>query len=74
MIAGKFYTYNVERNIYADSSRTKKIDEIKQDEPFIYLGKDEKLILIENCKVLTINGVVGWILIGYPDHIKAVNT
>ena len=73
MVAGKFYTYHVERNVYTDPCHTKQIDKIKQNEPFIYLEKgDADRKWVETCKVLTINGVVGWIQIGYPECVKPV--
>lgn len=68
LIAGKFYAYPVERYVYADLHQSKQIDKIEYDEPFILLERD----YLEYWKVLTINGVVGWIHIGYTECVKLV--
>jgi len=77
MIVGKFYSYYISRSVYSDETQHTlghQIDMISNHQPFIFLEKGKDVKWGEVCKVLTANGVVGWIHIGYPDNIKAVNT
>jgi hypothetical protein len=82
MIVGKFYSYYISRIVFSDPFSVgthHQVDVISKNQPFLFLekGKEIKGKEIkwgEICKVLTANGIVGWIHIGYPDNIKEVNT
>lgn len=76
MIVGKFYSYYISRIVFSDQlmGSHHQVDVISKNQPFIFLEKGKEIKWGEICKVLTANGIVGWIHVGYPDNIKAVNT
>mgnify|MGYP003705129343 FL=1 len=71
LIAGKLYKYNKARKVYVDLAGSQTVDDVEQDQPFVFLEVNV-LKWVEAYKVLTINGIVGWIHVGYPEHIKSV--
>ena len=71
LIAGKLYKYNKARKVYVDLAGSQTVDDVEQNEPFVFLEVNV-LKWVEAYKVLTINGIVGWIHVGYPEHIKSV--
>ena len=75
MIVGKFYSYPISRNVYSDQlmGSRQQVDIISNNQPFIFLEKGKDVKWGEICKVLTANGIVGWIHVGYPDNIKEIN-
>ena len=71
MIVGNLYKYTHARHVFANLDSNQTVDDIKQNEPFVFLEVNV-LKWVEAYKVLTINGIVGWIHVGYPEHIKSV--
>ena len=71
LIAGKLYKYNKARKVYVDLAGSQTVDDVEQDQPFVFLEVNV-LKWVEAYKVLTINGVVGWIHVGYPEDIEPV--
>lgn len=72
MNIGSLYSYPLNRHVYVDlNSTTEYIDTVKENEPFVLLEIQE-LKWADAYKVLTINGIVGWIQIGYPERVKEV--
>ena len=71
MKIGSLYSYPINRQVFVGVDNSERIDTIKQNEPFVFLEVHE-LKWADAYKVLTINGIVGWIHIGYPERVKEV--
>lgn len=72
---GGFYAYHMQRNIYVDQgvmeSSLKTIGEIQAFEPFVVLDK-VKMQYSTSYKVLSSEGIVGWIYVGEDAWLHAV--
>lgn len=65
---GSLYRYYIERRVYDDYGSM--IGLVQENEPFIALSNTtEKLKWCETIKILTLNGVIGWVQFGYPEKI-----
>lgn len=74
MNIGGLYSYNNRRNIYKDYEGISTIGSMEADEPFVFLEKArDELKWVEAYKVLTSQGIVGWVHIGYPEGIKELS-
>ena len=70
---GGFYAYQVQRNLYVDQgeSSLRTIGEIQAFEPFVVLDK-VKMQYCTSYKVLSSEGIVGWIYVGEDAWLHAV--
>lgn len=69
---GGFYAYQMQRNIYVNQGeKAKTIGEIQAFEPFVVLDK-VKLHICTSYKVLSSEGIVGWIYVGEYAWLHAV--
>jgi hypothetical protein len=69
---GGFFAYQTQRNIYGDhGGKAKTIGEIQAFEPFVVLDK-VKMQYCTSCKVLSSEGIVGWIYVGEDAWLHAV--
>lgn len=71
---GGLYSYNNHRAIYSDREGIQNMVGILEiNEPFVLLedGGEQKWSMA--WKVLTAQGIVGWIHIGYPEHIRELS-
>lgn len=66
MKIGGLYSYDVNRNVCREESYIHKISTIQANKPFVLLEKSSN----ENefYKVLTLEGVIGWVYLG--DHLR----
>ena len=71
MNIGSLYSYPNSRNVFSDEQHTNCISSMETDEPFVLL-EVKHLKWVEAYKVLTIQGAVGWIHIGYPEKVQEV--
>ena len=68
---GKLYSYTTGRNMFSNPQHDgNPIDFIEIDEPFMLLETSQWL---ESCKVLSAQGIVGYIYIGYPEHLTELS-
>jgi len=73
MNIGGLYSYWDARDIYPESNDyLEAVATIKRDEPFVLLEMKTVQAWGQYFKVLTIEGIVGWAFIGYPDQVKEV--
>jgi len=71
---GGLYSYNNRRNVYKDFEGISTIGYMEADEPFVFLEKVRgDLKWVEKYKVLTSQGIVGWVHIGYPEDLKELS-
>lgn len=71
MKIGKLYSYSKGRNMFSNPQHDgNPIDFIEIDEPFMLLETSQWL---ESCKVLSAQGIVGYIYIGYPEHLTELS-
>jgi hypothetical protein len=71
---GGLYSYPKPRNIYKDYKGIASIGSMEADEPFVFLENAKyEMKWAEGYKVLTAQGIVGWVHIGYPENIKEVS-
>ena len=70
MTPGKLYTYSSPRGVYSDYKCISRIEDLKFNEPFLFLGEKVELKWVQSYKILTSKGIVGWIQVGYPESIK----
>ena len=71
---GGLYSYPNPRNIFKDYKGIASIGSMKAGEPFVFLEKTpDKMKWVEGYKVLTAQGIVGWIQIGYPEDVKELS-
>ena len=71
---GGLYSYNNPRNVYKDYEGISSIGSMEADEPFVFLEKArDELKWVEGYKVLTSQGIVGWVHIGYPEDLKELS-
>jgi hypothetical protein len=74
MNIGGLYSYWDARDIYpGDNDDLNSIATIKRDEPFVLLEMKTVESWGQYFKVLTIDGIVGWTFIGYPEEVKEVS-
>ena len=71
MNIGSLYSYPNSRIVFSDEQHTNCISSMETNEPFVLL-EVKHLKWVEAYKVLTIQGAVGWIHIGYPEKVKEV--
>lgn len=70
---GSLYTYPNNRAVYTRSRSTSDIIAlIEKNQPFVLLELGEELKWVQPLKVLTTDGVVGWITIGYMEDLVEV--
>jgi hypothetical protein len=73
MKIGGLYSYSDARDIYPESNDyLEAVATIKRDEPFVLLEMKVVESWGQYFKILTIEGIVGWAFIGYPDQVKEV--
>ena len=85
MIVGNLYSYNEYRSVCNDHSNTLRLGYIEAEEPFVILEKgpikelpiwkfgecyNKKFYFI---KVLTIKGLIGWIMIQNPEKMTKLS-
>lgn len=71
---GKLYSYYISRQVYGYNNENTNLGTIQPHEPFVLL-EIKKLKWVDEYKVITSQGVVGYIQIGYPypDKLKCYN-
>lgn len=70
---GGLYSYPNPRNIFKDCEGISSIGSMEADEPFVFLEKSmDEMKWVEGYKVLTSQGIIGWIHIGYPEDLKEI--
>ena len=68
---GKLYSYSTGRNMFSNPQHDgNPIDFIEIDEPFMLLETSQWR---KSCKVLSAQGIVGYIHIGYPEHLTELS-
>jgi len=75
MKIGGLYSYWDARSVYPESNdHLESFVTIKQNEPFVLLEMKTVQAWGQyfNFKILTIEGIVGWVFIGYPEEVKEV--
>lgn len=71
---GGLYSYPNPRIIYTDYKGTSSIAFMEANEPFAFLEKTfVEWTRVEAYKVLTSQGIVGWVHIGYPEDLKELS-
>lgn len=74
MNIGNLYSYPNQRNVYNDENHpTALIHTLPANEPFVVL-EIISARWVETYKVLTLDGIVGWIHIGYPENVKQITS
>lgn len=77
MKIGKLYSYSTGRNMFSTISHEgNPIGFIDVDEPFMLLETIElnwKMQAIESVKVLSAQGIIGYIYIGYPEDLTELS-
>ena len=72
---GGLYSYNNLRGVHPDREGTQDLVGVLEiNEPFVLLESGGKHKVSETYKVLTTQGVVGWIHVLYPVDIRELKT
>jgi len=69
MKIGQLYSYPTSRNLFRDEKCIECFSFIEKSEPFVLL-EVKQLKWIQSYKVLTTQGSMGWIQIGYPEKVQ----
>ena len=70
---GKLYSYTTGRNMFSSPQYDgNTVGFIDVDEPFMLLEKIE-LKWVESFKVLSAQGIIGYIYIGYPEKLTELS-
>lgn len=73
MKIGKLYSYSTGRNMFSNPQHAgDPIDFIEIDEPFMLL-ETTGIQPIESVKVLSAQGIIGYIYIGYPENLTELS-
>ena len=70
---GGLYSYPNPRNIFRDYKGISSIGYMEAEEPFVFLEKVVGIKWAEAYKVLTSQGIIGWVHIGYPEDLKELS-
>ena len=70
---GGLYSYPNPRNVFRDYKGISSIGSMEAEEPFVFLEKVVGIKWAEAYKVLTSQGIVGWVHIGYPEDLKELS-
>lgn len=70
---GKLYSYTTGRNMFSNPQHDgNTIGFIEIDEPFMLL-ETSQLKWVESFKVLSAQGIIGYIHIGYPENLTELS-